>query len=326
MNHNKNEISEKMLQRFCRDCNLPINIYRMRYFIDRLALYDPFYHCIEKYKRFQEELNGYATEQDYFAEYNRVKDNAILDIKSNEAYQRFNTLDMNQFAVTHQGLPSKDIYKPCNNGKTFLSIDIQKANFTALRHYDPKIFGNADTWVQFLIRYTQSQHILESKYIRQVILGNCNPKRHIAYEKHLMDQILNELLKNIDESKVAFFSNDEIVLDISHLTPDEQQNLHIQYSYEHAQSKLANIPLHIERFRLYTINQNNNTVGYLKEKSYGTIEIKGVNPYLLPFVICAINHKRPDECDRTFVHEGILSQFIEIPEITISENQKRGQK
>ena len=47
---------------------------------------------------------------------------------------------MNQYSIKHVGLPSKDIFKPSNDNKLFISIDMKKANFSALRYYDKSLF------------------------------------------------------------------------------------------------------------------------------------------------------------------------------------------
>lgn len=134
------DITLKLKERFCKDCNIPLKIYEEPYFTDRLELYDLFYQSVHKWNVFKSELKKYHCEQDYFEEYNRVKDNAINDIKNTDAYQRFNQEGMNQYSIKYVGLPSKDIFKPSNNGKLFISIDMKKANFSALRYYDKSIF------------------------------------------------------------------------------------------------------------------------------------------------------------------------------------------
>lgn len=184
------EVSNKAKERFCKDCNIPIRLFQEPYFSDRIKLFDKFYGTVKKWNKFVTELQKYNCEQDYFEEYNRVKDAAINSIKESESYQKFNSEDMNKFAITHKDLSSKDIFKPTNDEKIFISIDMRKANFSSLHSYDKGMFGNADTWEQFISRFTDNEHIINSKYIRQVILGNCNPKRHITYEKYLMDQTL----------------------------------------------------------------------------------------------------------------------------------------
>lgn len=105
MDININNLSPKLKQRFCTDCNLPINIFQEPYFGDRLVLYNKYYDTCYKWARFVLDLTQYKCEQDYFEDYNRIKDEAINFIKSTEAYQSFCEEDMNQYAVTHKGLP-----------------------------------------------------------------------------------------------------------------------------------------------------------------------------------------------------------------------------
>lgn len=82
---------------------------------------------------------------------------------------------------------------------------MKKANFTALRHYNKDIVGGKDTYEDFLGMFTDENYFKESKYIRQVIFGNVNPKRQITYEKFLMDKVLVKLLTVFEKSSVAFF-------------------------------------------------------------------------------------------------------------------------
>ena len=87
-----NDISIKLKERFCKDCNIPLKLFQEPYFTKRLKLYDKFYHTLEKWNMFVNELSKYNCEQDYFEEYNRVKDEAILKVSSNEA--PFNTIEI----------------------------------------------------------------------------------------------------------------------------------------------------------------------------------------------------------------------------------------
>lgn len=312
------EVSTRAKERFCKDCNIPIRLFQEPYFTDRLTLFDKFYGTLEKWNLFLEELQKYNCEQDYFEEYNRVKDSAILTIKESEAYQRFNTDDMNKYRVTHENLPSKDIFKPTNDGKAFISIDMRKANFSSLHHYSADMFG-VNTWEEFISKFTDNQHIINSKYIRQVILGNCNPKRHITYEKYLMDILLTDLLeKHIPIERVVFFSNDEIVIDISDMNKSRQVLLafNIEQYLKDASPKFK-----VELFTLYKIH---GTDGYYKEilneNGEKDIEFKCLDNYMMPFVIRHFLGEEVTDSDKAFYHEGLLAQFIEVPKIEVNLN------
>lgn len=310
------DISTRAKERFCKDCNIPIRIFHEPYFTDRLSLYDKFYGTLEKWDIFLNELSKYHCEQDYFEEYNRVKDAAILDIKNKEAYRKFNEEDMNKYAVTHKNLPNKDIFKSSNDGKCFISIDMRKANFSSFHHYNSDIFGGADYWEEFIGRYTDNQHIINSKYIRQVILGNCNPKRHITYEKHIMDGVLTYLTEvYVSMDRVVFFSNDEIVIDISDMDKSEQAL--IKYQIENGMKDMS-VPLKTELFVLHKIV---GTEGFYKEilnnDGNTEIEFKCLDNYALPFVLRKFLGKDVAESDKVFYHEGLLAKYIEIPEIEV---------
>lgn len=318
------EISARAKERFCKDCNIPIRLFQEPYFTDRLILFDKFYGTLEKWKLFVEELEYYKCEQDYFEEYNRVKDKAINCIKNSEAYQRFNAEDMNKYRVTHDNLQSKDIFKPTNDGRTFISIDMKKANFSSLLHYCKNIgesmFADASEWNDFMSFFTDNKHITNSKYIRQVILGNCNPKRHITYEKWLMDNvlgILDSVLNVMD--KVVFFSNDEIVLDVTDINESNRSSyfVYVQTTIE----KIVNVPLRVELFTLHKIH---GTDGYYKEifnnDGEKDIEFKCLDNYMLPFVIRHFLGEEVTDSDKVFYHEGLLAQFIEVPKIEVNMN------
>ena len=314
------EVSAKAKERFCKDCNIPIKIFKEPYFTDRLKLYDRFYGTLEKWDMFLDELQKYHCEQDYFEEYNCVKDAAISDIKNTEAYQKFNEEDMNKYSVTHNNLPNKDIFKTSNDGKCFISIDMRKANFSSLHHYDSAIFGGANSWEEFIVRYTDNQHIINSKYIRQVILGNCNPKRHITYEKYLMDGALTYLTEEfVSKDRVVFFSNDEIVIDVSDMNENEQER--IAFAISNGMKKMP-VPLRTELFLLYKIV---GTDGYYKkilnENGNTDIEFKCLDNYALPFVLRKFLGEEVTESDKVFYHEELLAKFIETPGIEVRINE-----
>lgn len=287
--------------------------------MERLELFDKYFCTFEKWDIFVEELQKYKCEQDYFEEYNRVKDEAINDIKSTKAYQLLNLEDMNKFQVTHKNLPSKDIFKETNDGKMFISIDMKKANFSALRHYGLSVghsmFGTR-TWEDYISGFTDNQHIINSKYIRQVILGNCNPKKHITYEKWIMDQVLTKIETELGDAfteRIVFFSNDEIVYDISNSRRNYSKD------FQDILKKYFDIPFRVETFILRKIV---GTDGYYKkiykEHREYDIDFKCLNNYMIPFVLRTFNGEEITENDKIFYHEGLLSKFIEIPKIEVN--------
>ena len=320
------EVSIKAKERFCKDCNIPIKIFQEPYFTDRLKLYNPFYNTLKKWDRFVKWLNQYNCEQDYFEEYNKVKDNAISFIKESKAYNLFNTYDINKFETKNKELPSGAVFKPSNDGKTFISIDMKKANFLSLKHFGDTIgesmFDNCYSWEDFMCLFTLNEHIIESKYIRQVILGNCNPRRHITYEKYLMDQVVSLLAEKFDGiadiDKIVSFTNDEIIYEVN---PKIYSSFAIEIA-SHTKKILSDnnikIPLKVEPFTLYKIQGVDGYIKYidLEENKY-IVDFKCIDNYMLPFVLRSFLREPVIESDKVFFHEGLLSKFIEVPEIKI---------
>lgn len=308
------KITEKLKERFCKDCNIPIRIFREPYFKDRILLYDSQYHTIEKWKTFIKELEKYVNEQEYFEDYNRIKDTAINDIKKSDGYNRFINHDMNEFRIKHNDLPSKDVYKPSNVGGRFISIDMKQANFNALKYYSEDIFNNAKTWEGFISKYTDNKHIINSKYIRQVILGNCCARRQVTYEKYLMSQVLIYLLDHniIIKDDVEVFSNDEIVIGVR----DNSGKLHNDLSMVIRQ---FNFPLTIVEYILCDIS---GTAGYCQERilESGGVDIilKCANTYNLPYILRYLNKQEVTENDKVFMQEGKLAKFIETPVVEVN--------
>jgi hypothetical protein len=229
---------------------------------------------------------------------------------------------MNGFAIKNKQFSNKDIFHPSNIKRTFISIDMKKANFNSLRYYDSSIFDEAKTWEDFIRKFTDNEYIVKSKYIREVILGNCNPKRHITYEKYLMDGILTAILEKRTENciemrddDIVFFSNDEIIIDITDMSNDTIRNVEAIVNDVVSHSEL---PFTIEKFILRGIFDNETPVGYIKELSDGSIDFKCVNSITLPFIIRTINNEPITESDRCFEYEGKLATLIEIPQINIT--------
>lgn len=306
------KMTDKLKERFVRDCKIPIRLYTEPYFTERLELLDPFYDTIAKWTQFQEVVNKYPNEEEYFASYNATKEAAMEFIKSRDAYTAFNALDMNQFALTHKNLPSKDIFKPTFIGKTFISIDMKKANFNALKYYNASIFDGAETWEEFISKFTDCKYFIDSKYIREVIMGNCNPGRVITYEKHLTDMILTMLEdEGITLDKIVFFSNDEIVIDTSDM--DRAAALKIA---EKVQAD-AFVPLRIEDFSLRAVTKNGKIIGYIKVLTDGTYDFKCFNNLDLLFVLRLLKNEDIQESDLVFENEGYLAKYMEMPIIEI---------
>lgn len=318
--------SENLKRRFAKDTRIPLTLYRNPYFEDRINLYNRsgmFGNILYKWNRYCEMLSEFKSEQDYFEHYGEVKDGIIDTIKGSEAYDRFNTMDMNPFGVS-TNLPKKDLFKPSFSGRYFVSIDMKQANFAALHKYDPAMFNGFDTWEEFVGQFTTYNHIIESKYIREATLGNCNPKRHITYERWLMSIFLGEFTMYGNtlgyrwEDNIVFFSNDEVVFDVTDMDSTEVKIL--KTSVDVNMGLLRPIEMHVNHFRLVYIPEID---GYIEiDTETKKLTPKAVNSYMLPFLCCKLMDKEPTDSDMVFEHpnvKGVLARFLGAPEFELPE-------
>ena len=316
MNEKSVVITETLKQRFCKDMNLTIKIFEEPYFANFLKLYDEQYNAVSKYNRFVSAVNQFGSEQDYFEAYNALKDAVIEYLNENEDMKFFaQEEDMNKFSCQNKGYPTKDIFKETNDGKVFVSIDMVKGNFTALHHYNPNIVKGCSTYEEFIRTFTDVPHFVESKYIRQVVFGNVNPKRQVTYEKYLMDMVLTKLLETgvIKPENVEFFSTDEIVLAVpDDMVSDRMVNEEFYNSVMNVVkwAKDNNINVRGEFFELKKIP---GTGGFVKKFMMGKdgVDFKCLDFLTLPFVLRAYQKEEPNDMDRVFLYEGKKVMLME---------------
>lgn len=299
------EITKKIKERFCKDCDIPIKIFHEPYFTERMGLLDDLYNTKVQWDLFMQELDKFPADRDYLDAADAVRTEAIDYVKSTDAYKRFNSMDMNAYTVKNRNLPTTAIYKPSNDGRVFISVDMRKANFSALRQFDPDVFGGAKTWEEFIGRFTASEHIKRSKYIRQVVMGNCNPSRHVTLAKYYMDKILTDLDL---VPYVVYFAGDEFVLCADN----------VQEILDQLQSYTAEVPI---RVSIFTLKAFRGVEGYRKEFLYHPegkkLEIKGVSNYDIPFVARAFKGEEIQESDKVFYHEKRLAIYLDVPTVEL---------
>ena len=199
---------------------------------------------------------------------------------------------------------------------------MSKANFSALVAYGRTIgteFFKNFSYREFMEQFTNVEHIINSKYIRQVIFGNCNPRRQVTYEKYLMSLLLERLLNedSIYERHVSSLCSDEIILKADEFNTDTI--LKIQ---EVVDEMSLTIPLKLEYYQLGKVEGSD---AFIKkvfsdleyELSY-TYDIKCASPDEAPFIYRLIKNQPTKDEDSIFYYNGKLAKFIETPELSIN--------
>lgn len=324
-----------LAKRFVSDYKLPIPIIKNDYFYYYLKLYELDYWSLSKYRRLLKMIDK-SYDGDYgkfLDDYYTVRDNIITTVIDSEAFNRFNNMDMNKFTIKDRpNVSSNNIYNEENIGKFFISVDMKKANFQTLRNIDKEIVLGADTYEEFIGKFTDLQYVKESKYTREVVFGKMNPKRHITAEKYFITQIYNKILEKHPEldGKCVSLSNDEVIFsDEWLLYNDKFKCFSLRDSIEEIAKGLG-FDVRVEFFFLKAYNlvfkesRDVRKTFYVKHYIFTDGQFKLI---AAPLQYHALMYKlykgwQPLEIDYHFDYEGLDAKFCE--KFDLEENNGKG--
>lgn len=290
-------------KRFIRDQQLPIQVLQSPYFDYFLDLYETLYQSRTKYTLFLKEVAQMGGEEGYLNAYDEVKNKILSHVQSKVSFQRFNQDEMSAMNV-QTNLPKAKLYYEENDQATFISIDLEKANFHSLRYYDEDILDGKKIYRAWLQQFTSLESLADSKYLRQVIFGNLNPKKQQKIQRFITHSFLNELATWVDVQDVMSASHDEIIL-------RKKQNVTIEELKERLESLYDGaFPLHVDVFTLTKLSSYPE-FGFVK--TYETsekIEFKGIASHFMAQAYRFFKQEPLQKEDLLFFHEGQVAQFI----------------
>lgn len=293
--------SQALRKRFVRDFSLPIQLLQEPHFSYFLELYDPYYGSQEKAALWVETVEALGGEDAFFREYKRVRSEVIETIEAQPAYQTLSKDRLDAYKV-QSPLKQELIYHQGNAGGVFISLDLKKANFHAFQYHDPTLVLEAPTYDALIQRFVQHPYFWRSKYLRQVIFGNLQPKKQQKIQKYLIHQLHERLLtEGFAKERFVSASSDELILKADETT--------LQDELASIQEVLPWPFVRVEAFRLAQIGDRS---FFLKESLLDeSIEWKAIPGHLLAQ---CIRHYRGEACtemDRSFSFEGLLAAFLE---------------
>ena len=316
--------NRELAKRFISDYKLPIPLINEKYFFYHLALYQEDYNSLEYYFELLDMIGKkYGGNCNKFLEdYYNVRDKIITTIVESEAFQKFNTMDMNVFTIKDRpNITSNNIYNNDNIGKFFISIDLKKANFQTLRNIDKDIVFGADTYEEFIGKFTDLDYIKESKYTRQVIFGKCNPKRHITAEKYFIIQIYKKVIEQFPylSDKCVSLSNDEMIFKVDFLRYNDKLTCFSLKKDIQTIAKEIGFDVHVEFFHLKGYNlvfkESRSIRKTFFMKDYfctdGKFKMIGVPLQYHSIAYKLYKGKELSEIDYHFDYEGMDARFCE---------------
>lgn len=153
---------------------------------------------INLYKEFENKV-----EDSY--QYKIDKSNEIIEfLKSTRSYNELNDDNL---------IPDYPVNKnfEYSEGKKYLSIDINSANWTVLKKYDPPFLNElGETYIGLLERFNVHPVFFNSKQFRQYIFGNINPKKQIKAQRVIIEKIIQSISK-YSNLQILCTKSDEVI-------------------------------------------------------------------------------------------------------------------
>lgn len=306
-------------KRFISDFNLPIQVYHEPYFSKRLTQLEKLYEAESKFydtlslieNRFEGKVGLFLDE------YYKIRENIIQSMLHNEAYIKFNTsLDIFKEISSFENktqYPKKNPYTEDLTHKKMLSIDLSKGNFQALKYIDKDICFGANTYDEFIGKYTDLDYVKQSKYTRQVVFGKLNPSRQITVEKFLMkkfDKYIKEYLK--DSIELITLNNDELIYLVNddNIINNEVNTSIIKLAEENLGIMVKSNFVTVETIKFTHPNESVLTIFSKKNLLDETIDYKCMPSVYVPQILRLLNNETIEIDDMVFYYEGKLSLFL----------------
>lgn len=305
-------MNTKLKQRFVKDYNLPINVFDDELFNYYKELYDFF--PAETYQSLMANIVvNYDGNVDKWLDYCAlVRDKAINTVIESPEYKAFNNSDLSVYKIS-KNIGEHSYYTEATNGRKFISIDLKKANFQAMKYVG---VIDDETYSDFIDRFGGDEYIKNSKYLRQVIFGKMNPGRTITVEKYIMSKIM-DIVESLIVNGIELYSqnSDEIVYrvidDISIVGMMIFCN-----TVENVVKQKMNIDVrseYVEVSKLPIINCNGNNVDAFVRKNLLTGEevLKKASTTFYPQIYKLWKGKEIEKRDLIFYDNDQLAMFIE---------------
>jgi len=273
------------------------------YFVHYINLFDPLFETKKKLGMLLSAVEICGSEQEFLERGSDIRKQVIRHIEAKSEYEDFRTFQMDAQLKSAPRCPADNIYTPDNDGSVFVCIDMEEANFNAMRHFNESLVDGYTNYTDFLRQFTDIEYFLYSKRIRQVIFGQLSPKRQQVIQRYIMSQVFAYLMATeVEAEDVVSVSSDEIIV----------RNV----AYESINDLMENrpcikgIPFHVDEFCLAK-RGNENFSFYVRYYLDGNSDIKCVPAAYMPEVVRNLRGEKPTDLDMVFYHDGRLCKFEE---------------
>ena len=303
----KVEFSNSLKTRFCKDYKLPFQVVQepmFSYYIEEL---DSHFDTKQKLEYLTQAVMSLGGEEQFFAESNRVKDSIISAVQAKEVYQKLQNDRLDEYNV-NTGVKQQDIYNMSNVNRTFISLDLKKANFNVFKMYDSDLVLGFDTYEEMVGSVTDYEYFKQSKYLRQVIFGNMLPKKQQKLQKWVMEKLIRVLHEDVGIQMEDFVSasSDEVVFAVAPEGVEKFVDMVERKLYANDETESISDWVRVEAFTLKSIGDKK---FFVKEGTNGSVEFKGIQSYFFMQVFKKYTEQEITDMDKAFYHDGFLATF-----------------
>ena len=299
--------------KFVKDYQLPIQVVQSPYFEANLKLLEDDCHANTKYldllETVRDKFNGNMQK---FLEYRHSVEDQILGyILNSEAYKAFNG-DKSTIPSETPIIGSPELYTKEQCGCFFVSYDMIKANFQALRYANPAIVKDCETYEQFIEKFTDIEYFKHAKQLRQVLFGKLNGKRTSSIEKYISNLFAKEFSQRLGVYGFTPYSikTDEIIFKFN---GSDKQFETMKVSNE----EFKGFRFRVNKFKLVSKdfkrgNSDKNLTAYIKEDylNGGRRTLHCVPDAYYPQVYKLLNGWELSDSDLVFYYEHELAKFM----------------
>lgn len=308
-------------KRFVSDMNLPIQVIQSPYFEERLELLENEFESKTKYdnllKIIDEKFQGNINK--FLEHYSETRNLIITSLTHNDAWFNFIRSAIGDVSFEqNEIIGERNLYTQEQDGCLFISFDMRKANYQALKYVSPELVLNTDTYEDLIGKFTDLDYIKESKYTRQVIFGQMNPKRTMKVEKKITTSFAHALINGeygdlIDMSKFNVFSvnSDEVIFKFNGAIQelDSLPNLN-DFVYEGVTFRFNKFQLRHRQFKLATSDSKLNIFEKVDFIDGHRTHLHCVPATYYPQVYKLLGGMEIKPSDLVFYYEHELCQFM----------------
>ena len=297
---------------YVNDFQLPITVLENPYFDRQIHLLEDSFGAATKYLELMTTIRDYFNgNPQAFLEHRRsVKDKILSEILASEAYKAM-LADKSPLEDYTPLVGARELYTEEQDGGMFISFDMIKANFQALRYIDPSIVRDCETWEEYVSKFTDIPYIAAAKQVRQEVLGKLNGKRLAAIEKRITDDFAREYIKNNMGRLIPFsIKTDEIIFKFVGSEKEfEKFEIHNE-EFQGFKFRVNKFKLHMRVFKRAFSDKR--IVVYEKEDYLNARRriLKAVPAIYYPQVYKLLNGMKINDCDLVFAHDHELAKFM----------------